>query len=247
MHSGASGSHTNLSALQLIVGNVINVYPEEVFELPLLAGCEMQVGAISLILDFPVQQFLIQEVYLQNDPQQPVEFAVVNDQLRIGWHSSTPLNLITGDVVLTIRAQNLSRIPDNEVLSFTLANSDLNEIANAQFEVIENAVLTIDSIAGNTVGVDDLSVENLRVDAYPNPANHLVSIAYTIPSNSTVSVSISTANGTRMIVLNDKTLPKGTHFEQINIAQLPKGVYILNVKTTNGQTAGSTSIKLVKM
>ncbi|MCX6223881.1 MAG: right-handed parallel beta-helix repeat-containing protein [Bacteroidia bacterium] len=88
-----NGSFTGLKSaprtLELNYSETTQVANAAEFELPVTSESNLQVGAISLIMDYPSDQVSVEGVYLRSDRNVPVQYAVLGDELRISWYSRT--------------------------------------------------------------------------------------------------------------------------------------------------------------
>ena len=90
-------------SLTLIYGETISVIPDMEFDLPLSVAMDMEVGAVSLIMNFPSDLLEVNGVYLSDDPNTPLMHSVSGDELRIGWNSLEPISLLEGESLLTLK------------------------------------------------------------------------------------------------------------------------------------------------
>ncbi len=85
---------------------------------------------------------------------------------------------------------------------------------------------------GNVVGIDENSLSPVSVSIFPNPTAGNLSIHYTLPDNSEVSVKITNALGGEVYTSETTKQPSGQHKKEIN-ADLPNGMYNVVLKTGN--------------
>jgi hypothetical protein len=246
-----SGSLTGSSTLTLNQGDNIEVLPATTVDLPLKAETAMQVGAISLILDYPVEKLEVENVFLRNNPEQPVMFAIVNDELRIGWNSMEPISLAAVETMLTVRLKTISIVADDEVCRFKLSADPLNELADEDFEVIQNASLIVDGLklAKNvTTGIEipDLSSQML-LTAYPNPFREYAKIKYTLPEDGTVNIEVTGILGNRVRVLTNQQQIAGEYLMNLDGDNIVPGVYQITLRFKNQYGKELTqTIRMVK-
>ena len=77
---------------------------------------------------------------------------------------------------------------------------------------------------------------------YPNPFNPSTHIVYSIPSRSSVRISVYTMLGTLVSTLVDEVKDAGTHAVQFNAASLSSGTYLYKMETGNGTITKSMTI-----
>lgn len=110
---------------------------------------------------------------------------------------------------------------------------------NVAFEVIEwrksgNTLIKIGSVMRDmeiivnpgVLGINKLSGANITVSLFPNPATNLL----TISTNEPAEVSLCSALG--VVVYNESS----TGLLEINTSAMPKGIYLVLVKSLTGQT-----------
>jgi len=94
------------------------------------------------------------------------------------------------------------------------------------------------TIGVGTVGL--ISAENdaafFKLAAFPNPANDVVNITYTLPEKSEVSIALWNVLGQPVQQLELETRQIGEHNKSLNISELSAGNYLL-VLNINGKTA----------
>src|SRR6185437_1981345 len=92
-----------------------------------------------------------------------------------------------------------------------------------------------------TSGISQFKIENLAFKVYPNPAQNLVSIDYTLAQDASIKWQVTDLIG--QTILQDETVNSiGTYTEKLDLTSLSQGLYLLNI-TINGQ---QKTIKLIK-
>ena len=238
------------STLSLINGENIKVVQGMTIDLPVKARSIMQVGAISLILDYPKEKLEVTGVFLQNNIEKPVMYNTINGELRIGWNSLNPLSLEVGETMLTVRLKIISSMVNEEVCHFELANNPLNELADGLFDVIPEASLAMDVLElkkGVTAGIEipDHSGQ-LMMTGYPNPFKGIANIEYRIPGNGHVNLEVTSILGNRMILLLNEQQAEGEHFITIDGDVLAPGVYLVTLRFENQNRLLTKTIRIVK-
>lgn len=66
---------------------------------------------------------------------------------------------------------------------------------------------------------------------YPNPFNPETKITYTLPSASSVKITVYDRLGREVVVLVDESQSEGDHSVSFNAGSLPSGVYFYRIKT----------------
>lgn len=73
------------------------------------------------------------------------------------------------------------------------------------------------------------------VNIYPNPVNDNLNISLTLADRSEVSFIVSNLLGQRVLQALGREMDKGKHTEAISTSSLTPGIYLLSVKTSNGE------------
>jgi hypothetical protein len=236
------------NTLSLTYGGTLQVKTGDEFDLPLSTQSALEVGAVSLILDFPSDQLEILGVTLADKANTPLMYNVKGDELRIGWYSHNDLSLNAGDKLLTLRVKLISSLNQNEIIHFTLAGDRLNELADAMAKVIPDAILNIDLI-GATLGINPGSTsESLRFTNYPNPFTGITTLAYSLPANGAVTIELRNIVGVIDRVIKDnEQQTSGDYKLLLNASDLSDGVYIATLKLiTDDGLIMTRTIKIVR-
>ncbi len=86
----------------------------------------------------------------------------------------------------------------------------------------------------NTTGIEDPEPGVALFSVFPNPVNSLVNVRFELKEEDQVFIELTDMSG-RIYYRNlPGSLPAGKHQEQLDIEQVPSGVYVLSVKTKNG-------------
>jgi hypothetical protein len=232
-------------SLTLNYGQYLQVTPDVAFELPLYAGMDMEVGAVSLILNFPADVVDITGAFLTSDPSKEVMYNVSGNELRIGWYSLDPVWLNEGDGLITLQMKlNSSTTADG--IHFSLASDPLNELADGGYDVINDAVLEILVPTTSFLGIGDNSlVDNLKLHAQPNPFSGTTTLIYTVPANGQVTLEIYDMVGNKVQVAVDQTMSAGNYSLRLDAGSLQPGVYTAYLKLHNADNTVTRTIKLI--
>ena len=79
---------------------------------------------------------------------------------------------------------------------------------------------------------------------YPNPFNPTTNIQFTIPVSAQTKLSLFDAVGKEMMVLVDRFVDAGSYSYQLNVSQLPSGVYFYRLQS--GVSSSSRKLSLMK-
>jgi hypothetical protein len=244
-----NGSKEASNTLSLTYGSTRYVKTGEEFDLPVSTESAINVGAVSLIMNFPSDKLEILGVNLADPDNTPVLYNVSGNELRIGWNSLNELYLKAADKLLTLRVKLIGSLGQDETVRFTLATDPLNELADAMANVIPDAILNIDLIGTNALGVNPGGVtETLRFTNYPNPFIGTTTLAYSLPVSGDVTIELYDVQGVLVKTIADK-LPQssGDYKLVLNANELPNGVYIATLKLTTVDGKPMTrTIKIVR-
>ena len=245
-HSFIPGSAKSGGAVQLNNSSSIPVNGQTEIKLPITVEAGMNVTAVSLLLNYPADKLEVTGVTLGNDANNSVMFHAQNGELRIGWHSLMPQMLNAGDVLVTLNVKPLPALTSGEYAMFTLVQSQLNEIAGSDLQVIPNALLNIASVEG-TVGVNELpGITTLAFRNYPNPFNHNTTFNYYLPADGKVTLEIFDVTGRRVdMLLNQQMQSAGEHSMVLDNSLLGSGTYFANLTFSSQSGTVNRTIRIV--
>ncbi len=91
------------------------------------------------------------------------------------------------------------------------------------------------AIADNPVGVAENVNTNIAINTFPNPANNVLNVEFTLTQKSVVNMEVINLVGANVMnVTNEPLNKKGTHNAQIDVSALTNGVYFLKITTPEG-------------
>ncbi len=231
----------------LNIGGTTLVEPGVEFELPVTAGINMEVGAISLIFDFPTDKLEVTGVYLGTDPNSPVDYAFVGDELRIGWHSLYSMSLNSGEALLTLKLRTIGSMAQGETIRLSLTSDPLNELADGEYNTIPNAQLFVDEIGGTTTGLPEVTLNsNLLLESYPNPFVDRTTFAYSLPKDGKVVLEIADMQGSKTDILLDAMQSAGNHTLTVDMSNYSVGVYTATLRLYSNHDVISRTIKVIR-
>ncbi len=217
------------------------------FNLPVnvsLASPGFQTGAISLVLNVPSSLVTVQNVMIPGAAG-TVTFNTVGNELRIGWNSTTPLNVIPDQSLVVLSLLPTAAFTTTQVLTIGLVNNPLNEIADATFIPVINADLTVDNVMVSTK--KNITNPGLKLSVAPNPVLTSISIAYQLPTAGLVRLGIYDINGTPvMMFLNGIYESAGNYTLTANVSALLPGTYSVNIALVVGTKTKISTIAFIK-
>lgn len=239
--SSKSGSES----LMLTYGDIVEVGLGAEIELPLYTVSDIEVGAISLILEFPSDVMEVNGVYLSDDPGNPVPFMVSGDEVRIGWNSITPSMVDEGSPLVTLILK-VNEPTGEEGILLKLAADPLNELADGSFEVISNAVLVVDVIKTTATGLEENTVaDKLTLANHPNPFRGTTSFSYSLPVDGKVTLEIHDIVGNKVKVLVDEMQAAGNYLLKMEQSDVQPGVYTATIRVESFGDAVRKTIKII--
>lgn len=233
-------------SLSLNDGQMVQVAPNTEILLPITAAHTMEVGAISLILTYPDDKVTIDGVYLGNNPAQPMLFNANNGVVRIGWTSPMPMELLTGNTLITLKLRTASNLGSNETIRFELADDPLNELADGQSQVISPASLIADLLVTSTTGLTDMQGSNLHLTCYPNPFTETTTIQYYLPVKGFVTLDLFDLVGQKVTSLVAQHADAGSHSLCLQSTSISSGVYLARITFQYEGKTVTRTIKLVR-
>ncbi|MCD4678854.1 MAG: T9SS type A sorting domain-containing protein, partial [Bacteroidales bacterium] len=191
---------------------------DHTFEVPVTIDRDLELGAVSLIINYPAGLEII-------DVKAKVEdliYTSANGQLRISWFNTEAVNLNKDDALLTltVKASTL------EGTSFSLGN--LSELADAYANVIEDASLNIPKLVEAGSILSGYSITN-----YPNPFNATTTIEYSIVEGANVTLTVFNLLGETVNVLVNEYQDEGIYLVEFDGSKLNSGLYYYKIETSN--------------
>ncbi|MFA5971107.1 MAG: right-handed parallel beta-helix repeat-containing protein [Lentimicrobiaceae bacterium] len=207
------------------------------FVLPIRAASAMDVSAVSMILDIPSDLLEVKDVAV-NGSTDPVAWAVNGHELRIGWNSTMPVNIPANGSLLILKLRTTSAFTEGNSILLNLVTDPLNELADATYNVIENAVLVVNQVNNGMLAIPAQPGSNLlSLSNYPNPFNGSTTVTYEIPYDGKVTLEVYNMLGQKVTTLVDKTQSAGKFTLKADAGSMQPGFYsvILRLKTKDGE------------
>ena len=217
--------------INLTYGDLIEVGTGE-FELPVYAGMDMEIGAISLIMNVPPDLLEVLDVYMGDES---LLYSINGDELRISWMSLNSQSIQKGDVMFTL-LMNLNGDTGEDGIKLSLVDDPLNELADGSYNVINNAEIVVDIIMGYVTGINSIGTNGqLTLSNYPNPFKQTTNLVYRIPEEGKVTLEVYSLLGNKMKTVVNKRQESGEYQVKLDAAILQPGVYtaMLRLETDN--------------
>jgi hypothetical protein len=234
--------------VRLDYGQTIKADANGMGELTVYTESAMQLGAMSLVFNYPSDKLEVLDVVMNGNSVAPLDFNVIGDELRIGWNSQSPLNLKAAQKLFTVRVRLLGTLTENETVRFSLAANPLNELADGSFLTIGNAGLNMDVLGSSTLGVTPIvNGGNLSLVNYPNPFGATTTFSYTLPSAGEVTIEIRNMLGSVVKTLvNGEKQTAGDHKLKLDAISLENGMYTATLKLNTGDQTMTRTIKVIR-
>ncbi len=144
------------------------------------------------------------------------------------FSSSTNTNVFTQ--FTATMADYGSCTSDSAEISITLTNLGTGHTSAGSYAIVDDLAL------GAPAGINEISNDVTLEKAYPNPANDICNIIYSIPSDATVNVSLYDISG-RMVqnLLDDTKQARGRYKIPVDVSGLASGIYVYRIMV-DGQT-----------
>ena len=119
-----------------------------------------------------------------------------------------------------------------------------------QFSPIQGESELVNVLSTENVGQENVLVEkneaakSKTLACYPNPFHTSTTIAYTLPENATIRLTVQDLNGRLVQELVNTTQLKGNHQIGFDGSDLPAGMYLVQLQTKHG--VQTTKLSLVR-
>ncbi len=238
------GAKETSTSVQLVNGDVRQAGSNSEIEVPVRIVHSSQVGAVSLILNFPENLVEIKDVTIADGN---LNWAVKGNELRIGWHTGNPLNLSANGALLTLKLKTTGEFVTGKSIRFSLASDPLNELADNYFNVIPDAILSMDVLEASPIGIPEhAGSSSLNLQNRPNPFNEFTTISYSLPFAGQVTLEIHNLIGENIKSLVDELQVQGDHSLRFDAGTLVPGVYTATIKLRNNSDEIIRTIKILK-
>lgn len=95
-----------------------------------------------------------------------------------------------------------------------------------------------------TVGIEEEVVNTFALSAYPNPASSILNLTLELNEASIVTMEVVNLLGEVVSTIETQNLNAGTHYNEVNVADLTNGVYF--IKTTVNDKVDMTKVVVNK-
>jgi hypothetical protein len=186
-------------------------------------------GAISMVMNISPTMTVHNVVLADNSA---VQYHINGNELKIGWYSSNPLDLATGDVLFYIDA-TISDAAQFIANPITLSNE--SELADDIAAAIDNAVVSIPTMNTLSTNLTTINGEQIGVRNFPNPFHATTMIEYTLPTAAEVSIITYNSLGQPINQIVNANHVAGIHQVTWDASALPSGMYFYTITINDGE------------
>ncbi|MCX6306916.1 MAG: hypothetical protein NT040_18270 [Bacteroidetes bacterium] len=241
-------SSNAVSPMELTYDGTIQVAANTTFDMPIRVDASMQVGAIAIMLNLPSSLVSVENVFLQDGSNtgnsETLGFNMNGDELRIGWYSNLPVEVPSGDKLVTLRLKTSASFKEGQSIRITMKPDLLNELGDGFFATIHDPVLVTKVVEASATGINDITAQSLLFENHPNPFVINTSLTYTLPFSGKVKIDIHTLLGEKILTMVDAFEQAGNHSLKLDANDLMPGLYTATLRYEIG---GKVIIKTIKM
>jgi hypothetical protein len=192
------------------------------FELPINIAQANEVGAISLVLDYPESAVEVVDVLLGDASASDLVYTDINGVLRISWYNTTARDLSANDALVTLkmRAKDLQYVAGETI---SIISTEESQLGDGNATVLRNVTLNIPKLV---VANDEYSIS-----VYPNPFENNTQIVYTLPEDGKVTLRVFNALGEQVKTIANSLLQSaGTYHVDFDASTLTPGTYSYRIE-----------------
>jgi hypothetical protein len=157
------------------------------------------------------------------------------------------------DAIIVVNGSNYITDSDGKViigdlttvigLSYSISKEDYNTYTG-QVDISADKEISIDLSKG-TVGIFNTgSASQVSISAYPNPMTIECEISYTLKSDATISLFITSIDGKIIEQLQQGKVSEGNHTQKFSAEKLKSGLYLCVLRVQYGDKSEIKTIKL---
>ncbi len=215
------------STVSVVSEGQLKVNGKDAIEIPVEAGSNMSLGAISLRLTYPTNLVTFEGATSGAS-------VIANDQnghITIAWADlsggKNPFNVKAGESLVTLKFKPTAEFKTGTQFSLSVDN-DASEFAKEDGSVLSSASIKVPSVEA-TVPTQFALKQN-----YPNPFNPSTTIEYDLPANGMVRLVIYNVLGQEVATLVNQMENAGSYKIVWNADNLASGMYIYRMTVESG-------------
>ncbi|MHC1706013.1 MAG: CARDB domain-containing protein [Bacteroidales bacterium] len=216
------------SAAAILVSGKEIAEPDEVINLPVRTGGALDLNAVSLVLHYPSSIMEVLDIQLfpeyKGEPASLTNpeflYNITGDEIRLSWSSLETWSFEPNDILLNLKVKcktgsfnSWKTGPET-----ALAGPGAVEIKDVQFIIPGLEVLS----EGFELGAPS-----------PNPFMDKTEIAYTIPQDGKVTLTVTDMLGQVIKILVDRKMSKGRYTQWVDASDLTPGMYLYTLDFEN--------------
>ncbi|MCX6270154.1 MAG: BACON domain-containing carbohydrate-binding protein [Bacteroidetes bacterium] len=204
--------------------------PGETILVPVGTCSDLEIGSISLLLEYPGKSIEILDVEIPGNPGNLV-YNARDGRLSVAWYSLDALHLKKGETLLQIRLRLLTQ--DRNVIQFSTLPGC--ELGNADASPLEKVKLSVPVLL-------PVETTELLKGIFPNPFINSTLITYSLPEEGEACLVICNLLGEVLETLQDVPLPKGNYEFLWTPRPATSGMVFCKL-SFNGKTIHKTCVK----
>jgi len=211
-----------LPDLELLNDGVNYVKAGEIIELPLTVDRHLNIGAISLAINYPDSYIEFLGLRFSQKGLTDPLYKASNGEIRIGWYDVNPIDLFADDelIVLQFKAKNIGLWPE---AGLELGLNTCSEIADLNAKRIRDITFRSKVLLADPI----ISTKFVLETNSPNPFNDKTEISFVLPEAAYVDLKIYNILGELIgIVKQNEFYNKGRNTVSLEKGVLSNGVYI---------------------
>ncbi|MFN3530052.1 MAG: T9SS type A sorting domain-containing protein [Bacteroidia bacterium] len=179
--------------------------------IPVSIDRNRDMGALSAVFTLP-QGVAVEHVRAIKLSTGFFEFKQEGNELRIGWFSTSSVNLQAGDLLFELEMRADGGFEGD------IAIGEMSEAANGLAEVYPMTGLRMPVLRSS-------EVTNFSSRVYPNPARDLAWVEYSLPASGKVTIRVTDALGKLVYQQTERPTEAGVHQLQLEAEKLSAGTY----------------------
>jgi parallel beta-helix repeat protein len=223
--------------IQLLYEGQIMAENHQQLVIPVMMKNVSTLGAASLCFTYPEEYLEIDDVTFGTE-NGSFMYRAKEGRLNISWYDLSPIALEDDALLLNISVTTKDLSTLEEPIVFGLEND--SELADGEGNAFTNAIIAIPAVVTETLGINDVMGHDFTLTMYPNPVKDKAILAYQLPSEGSVVITVFNAMGTQVVQLLDERQESGLHQVELNSSTLVAGVYYCRL------TYGDV-VKVIKM
>jgi len=223
-----------ISTIGIINDGMVTVSKDESFDYTIRLSKPVELGAITLFLNYNTDLVEVESVASAPDG---AKYVLENGMLNLAWSDTKSLSLSDNEAVITLRMK--AKVENAEASQMFSVNAG-SELADPKAGIIGNVDLKMGSISSMPAG--EFSLTN-----FPNPFRNSTTISYVLPEQGHVKLVITNMYGEMISSLVDADQVAGTHQIIVNPSELnlSSGVYLYKIEVNGVTTFFSKTNKMV--